>query len=145
MNSLSLILKLGAPVFLLVGALHLFLGVEADVLLGASLSAEAIADPVLDSQNRFYGVSFTLFGVLLFLCSTDISKYRTVLKCVLWVFFAAGVARFVSIGIHGLPSALVLALLASELVIPPVLAIWLHRGLGELDRRSASVQGMSEH
>jgi Domain of unknown function (DUF4345) len=51
----------------------------------------------------------------------------TVLRCVLWVFFAAGIARLVSVAIHGLPPPLVLALLVSELTIPPVLVLWLNR------------------
>jgi hypothetical protein len=131
MRSLALVLKLGAPVFILVGALHLIYGVGAEVLLGANIPVEAISDPVLDSQNRFYGVSFTLYGVLLFLCSNNIQKYSAVLKCVIWVFFAAGVARLVSIGLYGMPSILVLVLLSSELLIPPVLAFWLSRVLRE--------------
>jgi hypothetical protein len=128
-KALELVLKLCAPVFLLVGMLHLTIGVEADVLLGAKLSAETLADPALDSQNRFYGVAFTLYGVLLFLCATDIPKYATVLRCVLWVFFAAGIARLVSVAIHGLPPPLVLALLVSELTLPPVLVLWLGRAV----------------
>ena len=76
MRSLVLLLKLVAPVFLIVGALHLLLGLGADALLGAKVSAEVMTDPALDSQNRFYGVAFTLYGVLLFLCSTDIAKIR---------------------------------------------------------------------
>lgn len=127
MKTLQLVLRLCAPVFLLVGMLHLLIGLQADVLLGAKLSAETLTDPALDSQNRFYGVAFALYGVLLFLCATDIAKYATVLRCVLWVFFAAGVARLVSVAIHGLPPPLVLALLASELTIPPVLVLWLNR------------------
>jgi Domain of unknown function (DUF4345) len=132
MSNLAFVLKLGAPVFFLVGALHLSYGLEAEVLLGATIPVDAISDPVLDSQNRFYGVSFTLFGVLLFLCSTDIPKYATVLRCVIWVFFAAGIARFVSIGLYGLPSALVLLLLASEVLLPPLLEVWLRRALSEI-------------
>lgn len=131
MQNLSLILKLSAPVFFSVGALHLIFGVGADVLLGANLSAETIADPALDSQNRFYGVAFTLYGVLLLVCASNIPKYATVLRSVLWVFFAAGVARFVSIAIYGVPPVLVLILLASELVLPPILALWLGRVLRE--------------
>ena len=135
MKSLELVLRLGAPIFLLVGLLHLSLGVGAEVLLGANLPAAALAAPALDSQNRFYGVAFTLYGVLLYLCATDLRKYATVLRCVLWVFFAAGVARLVSIAIHGLPPPLVLALLASELALPPLLIFWLSRYLGS--RRSS--------
>jgi hypothetical protein len=127
MTALARVLKFCAPVFLLVGILHLAIGVEADVLLGARLPADAIIDPALDSQNRFYGVAFTLYGVLLWLCATDIAKYAQVLRCVLWVFFAAGIARLVSIAIHGLPPAPVIALLLSELLLPPVLVLWLNR------------------
>jgi hypothetical protein len=71
-RALAVVLKVSSPIFFIVGALHLTLGLQADALLGARLSAEVIADPALDSQNRFYGVSFTLYGVLLFLCSTNI-------------------------------------------------------------------------
>ena len=131
MSTLALVLRLGAPVFIFVGALHLVYGLGADVLLGANLPAEAVSDPVLDSQNRFYGIAFTLYGVLLFLCSTNIPKYSAVLKCVIWVFFAAGLARLVSIGIYGMPSTSILLLLASELFLPPFLAVWLSRVLKE--------------
>jgi hypothetical protein len=131
MHALALVLKLLAPVFVLVGALHLTLGVGADVMLGAKLSAEAITDPALDSQNRFYGVAFSIYGVLLFLCSTDIPKYTAVLRCLLWVFFVAGVARFVSVALYGVPPPLVVVLLISELTIPPALAWWLSRVANE--------------
>ena len=94
-------------------------------MLGAKLTDQALHDPVLDSQNRFYGISFSLYGVLLFLCATDLKKYTTVLRCVLWVFFAAGLARFVSIATHDVPSVLVLALLGSEVILPPLLLWWL--------------------
>jgi Domain of unknown function (DUF4345) len=130
MQHLSLVLKLLAPVFLLVGALHLVFGVGADVLLGANVPVEAVGDPALDSQNRFYGVAFTLYGVLLWLVASNIPKYATVLRCVFWVFFAAGLARLVSIAIYGLPPPLVLTLLASEVILPPLLALWLGRVLG---------------
>ena len=124
---LTTLLKLMAPLFCLVGALHLVLGVGADVILGAALPADAVADPVLDSQNRFYGVAFTLYGVLLYLCATDLARYAPVLKALLWVFFAAGLARLVSIAVVGLPSLLVLLLTASELLLPPPLLWWLSR------------------
>ncbi|MDP9139676.1 MAG: DUF4345 domain-containing protein [Pseudomonadota bacterium] len=125
MQTLALVLRLSAPVFFVVGALHLTLGLGADVLLGAKLSAEVIADPVLDSQNRFFGVIFMLYGVLFLLCASDIPKYATVLRCLLWVFFAAGLARLVSVAVHGVPSLQVVGLLISELVLPPVLVWWL--------------------
>lgn len=129
MHQLAWFLRIASPVFFLVGALHLTLGVGADVLLGARLPDAALADATLDSQNRFYGITFTLYGVLLLVCATDLPKYATVLRCVLWVFFAAGLARFVSMATHGVPPAPVLGLLASELVMPPLLHFWLSKAL----------------
>jgi len=123
MQGFALALKFSAPVFFIVGALHLALGVGADVLLGATLPSEALSDPALDSQNRFYGVAFTLYGSLLYLCATDLARYDTVLRCAIWSFFAAGLARLVSIVVHGLPPPLVLILLTSELLLPPLL-LW---------------------
>lgn len=131
MNNLAWVLKLGSPIFFIVGGLHLVMGLGADVLLGATIDAEAIADPVLDSQNRFYGVAFALYGVLFYLCASDIPKYSLVLKAVLWMFFAAGLARLVSIGVHGMPSLVVVGLLVVELFLPPALVLWLNRVLGE--------------
>ena len=127
--SLARFLKLIAPVFVVVGALHLVLGVGADVLLGAKLPAEALTDAALDSQNRFYGIAFSLYGVLLYLCSTDLPKYASVLRCILWMFFAAGLARVVSIATHGSPPPLVLVLLATEIALPPLLHLWLSKVL----------------
>ena len=131
MQSLALVLWLLAIVVFLVGAFHLALGVRADVMLGAALPAEAIADPALDSQSRFYGVAFTLNGVLLLLCASDLRKHATVLRCLLWVFFAAGVARLVSVANYGVPPPPILVLLAIELVVPPVIAWWLSRVVRE--------------
>lgn len=127
MRSLALVLKLVAPLFFIAGALHLILGLGADALLGARIPDEVRSDPALDSQNRFYGVSFTLYGVLLFLGSTDLKRYATVLRCVLWTFFVAGLARLVSIAVHGLPPPMILALLIGEVVPPPILVWWLSR------------------
>ena len=124
---LPTILRLTAPGFVLIGALHLVLGPGAEVLLGAQLPAEALADPVLDSQNRFYGVAFSVYGVLLFLAASDLERYGPVLKVLLWVFCAGGLARLVSIALAGWPPPLVLALTALELLPPPLLLLWLAR------------------
>ena len=62
---LSIVLRLAAVAFIAVGLLHLVLGLGADIMLGAKVPPEAVRAPVLDSQNRFYGTAFALYGVLL--------------------------------------------------------------------------------
>ena len=124
-NHFSVALKILAPVFFVVGALHLVMGLGADQLLGAELPAAVLADPSLDSQNRFYGTAFTLYGAVFYLSAQDLDRYHPILKCALWIFLAAGLARLVSIAVYGLPSTWVLTLLASELILPPVFIYWL--------------------
>lgn len=127
MRSLALALKLGAPVFILVGIIHLLLGLQVDVLFGAKIPPEALLDPAVNSQNRFLGVCFSLYGVLLYLCATDLRKYATVFQCVIWVFFAGGLARVLSIVTHGMPPPAILGLMVTELALPPVMALWFAR------------------
>lgn len=126
MRTLRTILFCSAPIIVLIGLLHLILGLGADAMLGAKITPAVMADPALDSQNRFYGVSFTIYGLLCYLCATNVAKYAAVLRCVLYVFFAAGLARLVSIAVRGLPTLPVLLLLTLELLAPPLL-LWLLR------------------
>lgn len=127
MGAFVLFLRAVAPIFFVVALLHLALGARTEVLLGARLPPEALADAVLDSQNRFYGVAFALFGVLMLLAATNVRKYAAVLRCVLWVFFASGLARLVSMASHGLPSPTLVTLLVLELTVPPLIIAWLRR------------------
>lgn len=109
------------------GSLHVVFGLGADQMIGAHVSAQSMADPGLDSQNRFYGAAFGLYGVLLLVTSSDIPRYGLIIRCVLWVFFIAGLARFVSVGMFGWPPVAIGALFALELLLPPVLLVWLRR------------------
>ena len=131
MGNVASFLKTVAAVPILVGALHLVLGLNADILLGARLPASVISDPALDSQNRFYGVSFMLYGVVLFIGGADLKRYLPLVRWALWIFFAAGLARLVSITLYGLPPPLVILLLLSEVFGAPVLLWWLSRASKE--------------
>ena len=127
MQRLASVLRVLSVGFLAVAGLHVILGVRADVALGADLPMGAVENATLDSQNRFYGVAFSLYGVLLYVCAANVARYADVLRCVFWAFFAGGLARVVSIALLGMPSPLVMALLAMELIAPPVLHTWLSR------------------
>jgi hypothetical protein len=130
-KGLSLVLKVTAPIFLFIGVLHLTVGPNADVTLGANIPLSVIGDPVLDSQNRFFGVSFAIYGVLFYLCATDLTKYEKVFYCLLAVFFAGGIARLVSMAVAGMPSIQILVLTGLELLIPPLLVIWYKTLVGQ--------------
>ena len=135
MRMYAFALRLFAPVFLLVAALHLALGVGADALLGAQVPADALGDATLSSQNRFYGVCFALYGVLLHIAAGDVPRYQQVLKATFWVFLAGGASRVLSWMLDGPPSAWVIALSAVELVLPVVMLLWLFRLRGAHPQR----------
>ena len=125
MTVFKITLRAMGGAILLVALTHIVLGPNADVLLGANLPATAILDPTTDSQNRFYGAAFGLYGVLLILASNSLATYRSVLLWTLALFFVGGVARLVSVALVGWPPALVVVLLLLELLLPPALAFWL--------------------
>lgn len=124
MRTFTIFLKALAPIPVLVGLSHLLMGLGSDALLGAKLPMEVLSDPVLDSQNRFYGVVFIGYGVLIFLCASDVQKYSSVLRIVASFIFLGGFGRLVSIALFGLPTPQVIALIAIELVGVPLLLWW---------------------
>ncbi len=129
MRAFTLFLKWLAPIPVLVGLLHLLLGLRADVLLGARLPDPVLADPVLDSQSRFYGVAFMGYGALIYLCATDLRKYAAVFGIMGGFLVLGGAGRLVSLAVQGMPSPQVIALAAIELLGVPLLLLWFFRVL----------------
>ena len=127
MPSLPFTLRLLAPVFFVIAAMHLVFGLDAESMLGAQVSAQTAMDPTLNSQNRFYGVAFALYGVVLYMSARDLPRYEPVLKASMIVFFAAGLSRLVSWAIEGRPSLPVALLTGVELVAPWLLLLWIFR------------------
>ena len=114
MAALTTLLKFIAPVPILVGLMHLVLGLQTDVLLGANVAAELLNDPVLDSQNRFYGAIFIGYGALIFLGTTNLRQHATLFRILSGGVFLGGLARVVSIALHGVPSTPCLVLSRSN-------------------------------
>ena len=117
---LRLLLRSTAPVLVVIGALHLFLGLQASGGLGAQLPA--VIDPVLDSQDRFYGVAFTLYAAVFWIGAGDPQRYAPILGWAIGLFFAGGLGRLLAWSQHGSPGPVVLVLLGLELLLPPLFA-----------------------
>lgn len=125
MNIFKWTLRVIGSAIILIALGHIVLGPYSEVLLGSNISAASMLDPTVDSQNRFYGTVFSLFGVLLILCSRKILAHKTILYLLFWVFFAGGIARLVSISVVGSPPLLVNMLTGIELILPLMLITWL--------------------
>lgn len=121
------LLRAAALVFPVVSFMHIAFGLHAEVMLGAELDDAALNEPSLDSQNRFYGAVFAIYGVILWMAASDLKRYGPILKAALWVFFIAGLARFLTIVQLGWPAPAVVILLGLELVLPLIMLVWQHR------------------
>ncbi len=121
-------LKLMAVMCLIPALLHGFLGVDGDMLIGVPDQSQ-LPDPTLDSQNRFYGVAFGLYAVLLWISASDIRQYSSILRVLFAMIFLAGCSRFLAFFAYGWPSPEVTFLWAIEILLPPILWFWLGRYL----------------
>jgi Domain of unknown function (DUF4345) len=128
--TLASFLRIASLAYAPTGVLHLLLGLRAENLLGAGLAADAVTNAALDSQIRFYGVSFALTSVLLWIIAADLKRFRPVLTWVLAALFAGGLARFATAAQSGWPPPGVLCLHAVELLLPPNVFAW-HRSTQE--------------
>ena len=131
MKALALALRILSLAFIAVSVLHFCVGMQADAMLGATVSSLTAAEPSLDSQNRFYGVTFSLLGVVLLISSTDLRRYKAMVVATLGVLFAAGIARALAWAIHGAPSPMIVGIACVDLLLPPLLYSWLKRSVRE--------------
>lgn len=129
MNRIKLALRILAVAFIAVSALHLFMGLWADASLGSPVTPEMAAEPSFDSQNRFYGVTFSLLGVALLIAATDLRRYEPIVYAVLGFLFLAGVGRVVAWMLHGAPSPAIAAITFADLLLPPIFYFWLKRSM----------------
>jgi hypothetical protein len=129
MKAFTIGLRVLAVAFIATSLLHFFFGHYADAMVGAPVSPEIAANPSLDSQNRFYGVTFSLLGVALIISSTDLRRYQPIISGTLGVLFMAGIARVLAWVLHGAPSSIIIVILIADLLLPPLFYFWLKRSL----------------
>lgn len=100
----------------------------AHIAIGpAAIPGGVLTNATMDSEDRFYATLFLGFGVALIWASRDIAARMTVLKALLAVFFAGGIARLISAAMVGPPDVVFIVLGALELVLPPMLWMALRR------------------
>ena len=62
METFKLTLQIIAALIIVIALLHGALGHGAETLIGISVPDAARTDPSQDSQNRFFGLAFGLYG-----------------------------------------------------------------------------------
>jgi hypothetical protein len=103
------------------------------IVVGISLAHMAIGpraivgsvavNPTMAGEDRFFAGLFLCSGVALLWCARDVQRKRVYLNLLAAVFFAGGIGRLLAVVIDGAPHPFYLAMLAIELVAPPLMVV----------------------
>lgn len=94
------------------------------VLLGINGLSGGVADISLDSQYRYLSGLLAGIGILFWTCVPGIEGKTRLFRFLTLVVALGGLARLLGLYLTGLPSLTMLAALALELVVTPLLCLW---------------------
>jgi hypothetical protein len=84
---------------------------------------------IQDSHVRFLGGLFGALGIFLIVGATNLRKYQAGLRLAFILVFVGGLARFTMLRPDVVFSADITGSLAAELILMPVLFVWLGRAV----------------
>lgn len=98
---------------------------QFDLLSGAAHPLTGPWPATMDSELRFYAPFWVAYGLLLLDAARDLRARLAHVPWLAAVFFAGGVGRALSLAAVGPPHPAFSLLMATELVLPPILlALW---------------------
>jgi hypothetical protein len=118
--ALRIILLVGGIATVLIALLHIVFG-------SASIPGSVPVNATMDSEDRFYAAIFLGFGAAILWCAQSIEQRGKVIRFLIAIFFLGGWARVISMIFVGAPNQLFQALMAVELLLPPVVWFLLNR------------------
>jgi Domain of unknown function (DUF4345) len=124
MYALTILVRILCFIPFATGALDLVLGAKAFSPLGTQISTEALADPSLNSQIRFFGAIWLGFGCLLWHSSSDLKTHATWFRLMGFTLVLSGVGRLISWIQFGVPVTPFIGATLVELLLIPCLLLW---------------------
>jgi Domain of unknown function (DUF4345) len=118
--ALRIILLVGGIAAVLIALLHIVFG-------SASIPGSVPVNATMDSEDRFYAAIFLGFGAAILWCAQSIEQRGKVIRFLIAIFFLEGCARVISMIFVGPSNQLFQALMAVELLLPPVVWFLLNR------------------
>ncbi len=115
-KALQIFLAFFGATAIAIASLHIVFGPSA-------IPGSVPVNATMDSEDRFYATLFASYGVALLWCVKDIERKSMFVYFLLATFFAAGLARVVSISAVGWPDPFFVVMLVLELIIPIVVAL----------------------
>ncbi|MGW4241625.1 DUF4345 domain-containing protein [Nocardia sp. NPDC004722] len=114
----------------LIALAHIFIG--PSTIIGANTP-----NATLDGDVRFSMVLFLAYGIACLWAARDLDGNAGLIHLLMLVFFLGGVVRLLTVAYVGWPHPFYIAMIAVELVTPPVYSILLRRVSPEPGERRA--------
>ncbi len=126
-GALIVVLRVFAVFALLTGGLDSALGAKLLLSSGAELPQSAAADPLLNSQIRYWGAVWCGFGAVLWWTTRDLRERIALLQILMATVFLGGMGRLLSAFQCGTGPPVLIAFIVIELLGPPALEGWRRR------------------
>lgn len=119
-----------AAICLITGTNEFLNGFIAFKDLGANLTDEGFADPLMNNVIRFFAAMWMGVGILFIVFNQDLERYKPALLALFGIVFLGGIGRIMSVVEFGMPETssgvgLVVSGVIVEIVVIPVMAWWL--------------------
>lgn len=124
MRTLTRLIRILCIIPFATGATDLLLGASALSTVGAQLSPDALAEPSLNSQLRFFGAIWLGFGLMLWHSTRDLTKHAAWFRLMCFALVLSGIGRVISMIQLGIPQAPFVIATIVELVVIPLAFLW---------------------
>ena len=109
------------------GAVPVLTGIYAVLTGSGGIPGENEAGASVESELRFYAVLWIAFGAALIWTAPRAARETKLVRALMAVLFAGGIARAIAWAAEGRPDGLFVVLLVLELAIPPLVVLWQRR------------------
>jgi len=116
MQRLATVIRIFCLLPFVTGAADLVNGLGLLKAAGSPLEAEMRADPVMNSQVRFWGAIWFGYGIVLWRTASDLRKDASLFRVLCAILALSGIGRFVSAIQYGLPGTILTGAMAIELL-----------------------------
>jgi Domain of unknown function (DUF4345) len=124
MRVLTLVVRILCIIPFATGAVDLLLGANALNTVGVQLSDEALTEPSLNSQLRFFAAIWLGFGFMVWHATSDLTKHAAWFRLMCFALILSGVGRLISLIQFGIPAAPFVVATIIELVVIPLVLLW---------------------
>jgi Domain of unknown function (DUF4345) len=124
MRALKILVRILCIIPFATGIVDLLLGANALSTVGTQLSVEALTDPSLNSQLRFFAAIWLGFGVMLWYSTSDLTRHAVWFRLMCLALILSGIGRLISLVQFGVPAVPFVVAIIVEVVVIPLVLLW---------------------